>query len=640
MRELARGWQLVFQGVAVAAITFYLWTAGFGVAILTHHRGFVVLYSLLAAFLLYGASRRSSREAPSLLDVALAIAAVAGVVYWIHEHEALARRAGAYTTADFIMSATLTLLCLEAARRVLGLPFALVACGALLYATLGYAIPGPLGHRGIDLRDAVEYVYLTSEGIFGIMADVMATFIVPFIAFGVFMLRAGVARLFIDLSLALFGRVAGGPAQVSVASSALLGSINGSPIANTVTTGSLTIPLMKQTGFPPHVAAAIEAAASTGGMILPPVMGAGAFIMAEMTGVSYAQIAAIALIPALLYFVGVGIMVYCESRKLGLRGLPAERIPRLGSVAREGWYLLLPIVILIGALVLGHSPPLAVVYAIGATIVVSWFRKDTRMGPGGIWHGLAESGKAVTYVAAATGAVGIIIGIISLTGVGIRFSTLVLDLAAGHLPLALLFVAIASLVLGLALPITAAYLLLAVVAAPALVEMGLPLLTAHMIIFWLSLDSNITPPVALGPFAAAAIAQADPWRTSWYCFRLAKMIYVMPLLFAYTHILFTGTLEENLWAVGSALLGTVAFSIMSTAYFVVRTTLPEWLLLAAATVLAFIPTQSTTVSAVAIFAAVYLWQRRRAGLQQAPAARGLARSESFRGVDTAEGDGR
>ncbi len=614
-RNLSRNWDIVAQIILGAVAIFYLRAAAFGVDSMQYHRGIAVMFSLVAALLLYKGWRRAPSDAPSWLDLVFIAGAIVGVGYWILQHEALAYRAGVHTPADYLMGLVVTLLSIEVARRVLGRPLAIISILAIAYALYGSLLPPVIGHRGFVFRRVVEYIYLTSDGIFGIMAEVVASYIVPFVVFGAFMMRAGVAKFFIDLSMAGLGRVAGGPAQVAVVSSALLGSINGSPIANTATTGAFTIPLMKRTGFPPHIAAAVEASASTGGMILPPVMGAGAFIMAEMTGIRYAEIVKMSIVPGILYFLAVGIMVYLESRKLGIRGLSREELPRALDVLKQGWYLFLPIAVLVGALFSGASPARAVIYAIVATVAVSWLNPETRMGPLQVWQALVDGGKACTFVGAATGTVGIIIGVLALTGIGIKFSTIMLTLAGKNLLLMLLLIAIASFILGMGLPITAAYLVVAVASAPALVELGVPLIAAHLIIFWLSLDSNITPPVALGAYTAAAIADADPWRTGWNSFRFAKMIYVMPLLFAYTHILFTGTMAENIWAVVSAIVGTVAFSICSTAFFLVRTTLVEWLLLAAATFLAFVPGLATDLSAIAIFVAVFFWQRRR--LQQA-----------------------
>jgi TRAP transporter 4TM/12TM fusion protein len=570
-----------------------------------------VLYSLAAAFLLYRATARAPEDRPSWTDVALAVASGGVAGYWIVQYEALAYRAGAFTNLDVFMGALALFLSVEVTRRVLGPSMTVVVLLLIAYALWGNHLPSVVGHRGFSFRRVVEYFYLTPEGLFGVMPDILASYILPFVAFGAFLMRAGVAQFFMDLSIALVGRMRGGPAQVAVVSSALFGSINGSPVANTATTGAFTIPLMKRCGFPPHIAAAVEAAASTGGMILPPVMGAGAFLMAELTGIPYARIVALSVLPGLLYFLGVGVMVYCEARKLGLEGLPPEQIPRLREVLRGGWYLLLPLAALVAVLMRTTSASLAVIAGIASTVLVSWVRRETRMGPREIWGALADAGRSSAYVAATTGAIGVVVAVVTLTGIGVRFSQLVLDVSGGNLPIALLLVAAASFVLGMGMPITAAYLVLAVVAVPALVNLGVPLLAAHMIIFWLSLDSNITPPVALGAITAAAIAQADPWRTGWNSFRFAKMIYVMPVLFAYTHILMTGSWQQNLWAAISSVVGTVAFSIMSTAYFLVRTSLLEWLVLAAATILCFLPTLATDLVGIGLFVLVYLGQRHR-----------------------------
>jgi TRAP transporter 4TM/12TM fusion protein len=617
-RTLNRTWDAICQVLLAGVSLYYLWLAWYGVASLQYFRGITVLYSLVAPLLLYRGWRRARDDAPAFLDLLLAAGAIAGVIYWIVEHEAMAYRAGAYTAIDVWLGVVVTIVALEAARRVLGWSMAITALVPIAYALFGQYLPPIIGHRGFTLRRVIEYVYLTSDGIFGIMAEVMGGFIIPFVVFGAFLQRAGVGAFFINLSLGLFGRIAGGPAQAAVLSSALFGTINGSPVANTVTTGSITIPLMKRAGFPPHIAAAVEGAASTGGMILPPVMGAGAFIMAEMTATPYAQIVKIAAIPGILYFVSVGLMVYLESRKLGLRGLRPEETPSLRGTLRSGWYLFLPVAVLVALLIRDLPPERAAVYAIFTTVAVSWVRRETRMGLRAIWAALVEGSRAALFVAALTGAVGVLIGVLALTGIGIRFSYIVVALAAGQLWLTLLLIAVSTLILGLALPITATYLIVAVIAVPVLRELGLPLLTAHMIVFWLSLDSNITPPVALGPFAAAAIAGADPMRTGWNCFRFAKIIYVMPVLFAYTHLLLTGSAWDTTAAIIAATLGTVLFSVVSTAYLTVYTSLLEWLLLAAATLLAYFPRPDAWAAALALFAAVFFWQRRRAAAILAP----------------------
>ena len=611
-RSLSGYWSLAVRGTMGGLAAFYIWAATIGVVSLQYFRGIAVLYSLVIPLILYKGWKRDRADAPSWLDLLLAAGAAAGVLYWIVNYEQMAYRAGDYTPVDVWMGVVVIIVAIEVSRRVLGLDMALCAIIPILYALFGNYLPYIIGHKGYSVRRIIEYVYLTSDGVFGIMAEVLAEFIIPFVTFGAFLERAGVAKFFIDISLASLGRIAGGPAQASVVSSLLMGTISGSPIAETVTKGPITIPLMKRAGFPPHIAGAVEAAASTGAAIMPPVMGAGAFVMSEMTGIPYLEIIKVAAIPGILFFASVGVMIYFESKKLGLRGLPAEELPRSHDVWRRGWYLLLPIAVLIAVMVSGYSPQMAVFYGIISTVVVSWFRKETRMGPAQIWLALVEAGKQCLFVAALVGAVGVLIGVLSLTGIVIRFPYVLVELAGNSLLLTIGLIACATFVLGLPLPITATYLIVAVVAVPALLKLGVPVLSAHLIIFWLALDSNITPPIAMGPFAAAAIAQADPMKTGWSCFRFAKVIYVMPLLFAYTHILLTGTPAQNIAAIASATLGIVLFSIVSTAYFYVKMTFVEWLLLAGASFLAFIPSWPSGIAAVGIFCGVYVWQRNRA----------------------------
>ena len=612
-RALSGYWDIAVRIMLGGIALYYIWASTIGVVSLQYFRGVAILYSLVLPLLLYKGWKRDSDNRPSVLDLMLGAGAVAGVVYWIVNYEQMAYRAGDYTAVDVSMGVIVTIVAIEAARRVLGMDMALCAIVPIVYALFGNYLPYIIGHKGYSVRRIIEYVYLTNDGVFGIMAEVLAEFIIPFVAFGAFLERAGVAKFFVDIALAGLGRIAGGPAQASVVSSMLMGTISGSPIAETVTKGPITIPLMKRAGFPGHIAGAVEAAASNGAAIMPPVMGAGAFVMSEMTGIPYVDIIKVAAIPGLLYFLSVGVMIYFESKKLGLRGLAREELPRSAEVWKRGWYLLLPIIVLIGVMLAGYSPQFAAFYGIVFTVVVSWFRKETRMGPKDIWLALVDAGKNCLFVAALTGAVGILIGVLSLTGIIVRFPYILVDLAGQSVLLTIGLIACATFVLGLPLPITATYLVVAVVGVPALIKLGLPVLSAHLIIFWLALDSNITPPVAMGPFAAAAIAQADPMKTGWACFRFAKVIYVMPLLFAYTHILLTGTPAQNIAAIASATLGIVLFSIVSTGFFYTRTNIVEWLLLAVATFLAFVPSIASGLSAIAIFAAVFFWQRKRAG---------------------------
>jgi TRAP transporter 4TM/12TM fusion protein len=412
LRSLTGYWGYAITLLMGATALYYVWASTIGVVSLQYFRGIAVLYSLVVPILLYKGWKRAPSDAPSVFDLLLAAGATVSVVYWMMEHEAMAYRAGDYTQLDVWMGVIATAIAIEAARRVLGLDMALCAIIPIVYALFGNYLPYIVGHRGYSMRRIVEYVYLTSDGIFGIMAAVLAEFIIPFVAFGAFLERAGVAKFFVDISLASLGRIAGGPAQASVVSSLLMGTISGSPIAETVTKGSITIPLMKRAGFPAHIAGAVEAAASTGGAIMPPVMGAGAFIMSEMTGIRYLDIIKVAAIPGLLYFLSVGVMIYFEARKLGIKGFPKEELPRTGEVWRRGWYLLLPIVVLIATMVMGYSPQLAALYGMVSTIAISWIRKETRMGPMDVWQALVTTGKNCLFVSALTGAVGVLIGVL------------------------------------------------------------------------------------------------------------------------------------------------------------------------------------------------------------------------------------
>jgi TRAP transporter 4TM/12TM fusion protein len=341
--------------------------------------------------------------------------------------------------------------------------------------------------------------------------------------------------------MAIAGKTAGGPAKVAVIASALFGSVSGSAIANTVSTGAFTIPLMKRAGFRPHVAGAIEPSASIGGMFLPPIMGAGGFLMAELTGTPYVYIMMIAVAPALLYFFSVFCMIHFEAKKHGIKGIDDKDAPHWTVVLKRQWYFSLPLIIITVLMIMGRSPGYSAFWATLSCIAISWVREETRMGPKEIWEAILAGANNTLMIGATLGVIGIIVGTISLTGIGLKFSDIIISLAGGHLLPAVLLVGIASLVLGMGVPVTAAYLITAVLAVPPLTEMGVVLIAAHMIVYWYSQDSNITPPVCVAAFAGAAIAGSDPWKTGWTAFKFAKLLYVMPILFAFTPaILFEG----------------------------------------------------------------------------------------------------
>ncbi|SFX73333.1 TRAP transporter permease [Marinospirillum alkaliphilum] len=575
-----------------------------------------------AALLVFvdGLILRHFPRSPSATDVVMALIIAAAVIYWISQFEQLNYRAGAEHELDMLVSIVGLILSLEVCRRVLGWSITLIGVGMIAFALFGPHLPDLFAHRGFRFERLATSLFLTTNGVFGVMASVLATYVILFIFFGAFLQKSGAGKFFIELPLALAGRSTGGPAKVAVISSALFGSVSGSAIANTVSSGSFTIPMMKRAGFKPHVAGAIEPAASIGGMFLPPIMGAGGFLMAELTGIPYATIMLLSIGPAALYFLSIYFMVHFEAKKNGLAGIKGEEIPHWKTVLKSGWYFALPLVIITVLLLSGRSAGNAAFWATLSCIAVSWVNKETRMGPKEIWEAIQIGARNTLIVGATIGVIGVIVGTISLTGMGLKFSDLVISMAGGSLLVALALIALASLVLGMGVPVTAAYLIVAVLAVPALGEFGIAVIAAHMIVYWLSQDSNITPPVCVAAYAGAAIAGSDPWKTGWTSFKFAKMLYVMPLLFAFVPaILMDGTLLQILQAYFSATLGTIAFGAFAMGYLRRKTSWFEWGVLGLGTFLLFWPNLLTDAAGLGLVAVVWWLQRDAANHPQVSA---------------------
>lgn len=561
---------------------------------------------------------RRFHNAPTASDVLMAAGIALMVLYWISQFELLNYRAGAENDLDKLVSIIGLVLSLEICRRVLGWSLTIIGILMLCFGLFGPHLPDIIAHRGFSFERLATALFITTNGVFGIMASVLATYVILFIFFGAFLMKSGAGRFFIDLPLAVAGKSAGGPAKVAVISSALFGSVSGSAIANTVSSGAFTIPMMKRAGFKPHVAGAIEPAASIGGAFLPPIMGAGGFLMAELTGLSYATIMLLAVGPALLYFLSVFFMVHFEAKKRGLIGMPGETLPDWRHVLKTGWYFSLPLVIITVLMMMGRSPGNAAFWATVSCIALSWVNKETRMGPKEIWEAIQIGAKNTLVIGATMGVIGVIVGTISLTGMGLKFADLVISLAGDSMLIAIGLVAIASLILGLGVPVTAAYLILAVLSVPALGALGLPVIAGHMVVYWLAQSSNITPPVCLAAFAGAAIAGSDPWKTGWTSMRFSKMLFVTPLLFAYIPaILLDGSAFEIGTAYFSAILGTIAFGALAMGYLRRSTKVHEWIMLGVATFLLYWPTFLTDGIGLAIVALVW-WMQRDA--KQTPAA--------------------
>ncbi|MEM9776011.1 MAG: TRAP transporter fused permease subunit, partial [Chloroflexota bacterium] len=452
-------------------------------------------------------------------------------------------------------------------------------------------------------------MYFTDEGLFGLTASISSTFVFMFILFASFLLKSGGGDFIINLAQKMTSRIKGGPGLVAVFGSGLMGTISGSAVANTVSTGSITIPMMKKAGFDPDFAGGVETAASTGGQLMPPIMGAGAFIMAQWTGLPYSTIIAVALLPAVMYFATVGFFVYQEANRKDVGFLEETNKDSVGKILRDGIHFMVPIGVLVGMLIAGYTPTYSAGFAIIAVVVSSWFSANHKMYLKDVLDALAQGTRNMVTTGIMLVAAGLIVGSINLSGISIVFSQVIVDLSGGVLIWALVLIALASLLLGMGLPVTAAYIMLAVLAAPALQSMGVSLLAAHMIIFWLSQDSNVTPPVCLAAYAASGIAQASPMKTGVAAWKIAKGLYVMPLLFAYS-LLIDGTIMQQLEVFIFGLMGLYVFSAVFTGYLFRSLHMIERVLLLAVAGLLLWPTLPAHVAGLVLLAGVYVFQTR------------------------------
>jgi len=526
-KKLHRLEQILFDACAVTLLVFYAWSAVVAPAATQYHRGIYVLATYILVFLVY----RSRSKIMRVVDYVLMALSVITISYWIYNFEAINYRTGAETTLDMTIAVIGVLLGIELARRVVGNVFVVIGVAMLLYGVYGDYMPDLISHAGDSFPALCTSIFYKSDGVFGIMANVLATYVLLFVFFGAFLSKSGAHKFFVDFPLAAVGHKIGGPAKVSVIASGLFGSISGSAIANTVSTGAFTIPMMKKAGFKPHIAGAIEPAASIGGMFLPPIMGAGGFIMAELTGVPYSQIMLVAIFPALMYFFSVYVMVHYEAKKYNLVGEKSKHSAM--EILRREWFYITPLVVITIFMLSGYSPGYSAILGIVSCIVISWFRKETRIGPKEFIEAARDGAESSLKIGATVGVIGIIIGVLTFSGLVLTFADIVIELAGGSLVLTILFIALASLVLGMGVPVTAAYLITAVVAVPALTHLGVNILAAHMIVYWLSQDSNITPPVCIAAFAGATIAKANMWKTAFSAFKFAKFLYLGPFLFGY-----------------------------------------------------------------------------------------------------------
>jgi TRAP transporter 4TM/12TM fusion protein len=521
----------VVYWIAVSFSCFQLYTGIWGPYPAQIQRSVHLAFSFALVFLLYPFRGTTGRNELRWHDYLFAAFTVATGLYLTFNYTRLMETAGDYTRVDMIIGTIGTLLTLEAARRIVGLPIVIIASSFLTYAYFGAYFPGFLSHRGYSLERIVSHMYFTTEGILGIPLGVSATFVFLFVLFGAFLEKTGIGKLFIDIADAIAGWASGGPAKVAVITSALEGTISGSSVANTVGSGSFTIPMMKKLGYRPEFAGAVEAAASTGGQIMPPVMGAAAFLMAEFIGIPYIDIAKAAAIPACLYFAGIFIEVHFEAKRCGLRGMPWDQIPKVWDVLKERGHLFVPLIAIIYILTEGFTPSRAALVGLGLSVLAGMIKKETRMSVPEIFNALEAGARGAVGVAIACATAGIIVGVVTLTGLGLKMANGLIDMAGGYMLPTLFFTMVTSLILGMGVPTTANYVITSTMCAPAVMMLGVPKLAAHLFVFYFGIIADITPPVALAAYAGAGIARANPFKTGVVASKLAIAAFIVPYIF-------------------------------------------------------------------------------------------------------------
>ena len=615
-RRLTGKWAMAIAFMGIGLALFHIYTAAFQALPAQLQRSPHLAIGLGMIFILFPARRGDMKNRVPWYDVLLALAGLAVGFYQIIFYEDLIIRSGLNTPLDFSVGGLTVLLVLEATRRVAGWPMVIVASTFLAYALWGGVLPGLFSHRGYSMTRLLEQISLGIEGIFGVPLGVSATVIFVYLLFAQFLEKTGIRQLFIDIAMALTGWSPGGPAKVAVISSALEGTISGSSIANTAGSGSFTIPMMKKIGYRPEFAAAVEASASTGGQIMPPIMGAAAFVMVEFLNIPYIEIAKAAAIPAVLYFTGVFIMVHFEALRTGLKGLPRDTLPKLKDVVLKKGYLFIPLILIFYLMDIGFSPSKAAIYAMVVAWAFGMLKKETRMGPREILKTFEEAARGALPVIAACATAGIIVGVVSLTGIGLKLSANLVDMAGGSTMIALLFTMVASLVLGMGIPTTANYIVQATMAAPALIKLGLAPMAAHLFVFYFGILADITPPVALAVYTGAAIARSDPWKTGIEAVKLALAAFLVPFIFAFSPslVLVGATPLGIIQMLITSVTGMIALGAGVSGFWSTRLQWWERLLLPVAGILLIDPGLLTDLVGagivVAVFASQFLRKRR------------------------------
>lgn len=543
---------------------YHFLTAILGSPATLKHRSLHVSMMLFLSFLLYPFNGKASRKKLPIYDLILVVLSLCVTLYVWVDYPNIIARAGIINNMDMIVGTILVLLVIDASRRISGWPLTILATIFIIYGLFGRNLPGIFAHRGYDWKALVNQFFISTDGIYGTSVGVSSSYIFLFILFGEVMNKSGMGQFFNDIALALAGSSKGGPAKVAVIASGFLGSINGSAIANVVTTGTFTIPLMKKIGYSSEFAGSVEATASVGGQILPPIMGAAAFIMAEMVGIKYSQIIIYAAIPAILYYVGIMIQVHLRASKKNLTGIPKEECPKIKDVMKDKGHLIIPIAFLVYMLIFsGRTVINSAVWSIVLTIVVSMFRKSTRMTFKDILDAFAAGAKGTVSVAIACAIVGIIIAVTSITGFGLNMANAIILLGGKNLLATLVFTMITCMILGMGLPSIPAYIITSTIAAPALVQLGIPDIVAHLFVFYFAMFANLTPPVALASFAAAGLSGGDPMKTGFQSVKLALAGFIIPYMFVFNQelLLLNTTLPVALRVIFTSTIGVFMIGV-------------------------------------------------------------------------------
>jgi len=565
------GWQAKLVSlIAIAMSCFHFYTSGFGLLLAQKQGAVHLAFTLCLVFLLYPAtSKQSKTSGIPFYDFILGAVGVASAMYLVVFFNDLTTRAGLPTQTDLIMGFLLIVTLLEATRRISNPVLPCLAIVALLYCYVGRSLPDMIAHRGFSIPRIVNHMYLGTEGIFGTPLEVSSTFVFMFILFGAVLEKTGLGKFIIDLSMALAGWSTGGPAKVAVVSSGLMGTVSGSSVANVCTTGMFTIPLMKSVGYEPHFAGAVEAVASTGGQIMPPVMGAGAFIMAQFLGVPYIEVALAAVVPALLYYFAVMVQVHFEATRLGLKGIPWSQLPPLWPLLKSKGFLLIPLIAIIYFLLAGYTPLKAAFNGILVSFVLSWLNKETRLTPQRIMEAFESGARGAIGVACACATVGMVVGMGTLTGLALRIANAIVTLAGGSKILTLFYTMLASIILGTGLPTTANFIVTSTMAAPALFKLGVPAKAAYMFVFYFGIAADLTPPVALAAYAGSGIAGSDPMKTGVTAFKLALAGFLVPYIYVYNPMLLFIDVVPMVMvqAIFTALLGVFLLAMATIGFY-------------------------------------------------------------------------